>query len=137
MERRYGDVSSVRDWVDRLVGDGFAPQKNEGGDDFIKVGGKNFFPWITVANNWLSMLSVVTLTFIYNPWAKLIMFMSLVHIGDNMLLESAAIILNRKESGDGGIIVAVGVTAPVEVGIPVVKFTIYPENKLENIVNCP
>jgi len=120
VERRYGDVSSLRDWVERWEGDDFAPLKNEGGDDSIKVGGKHLFPWITVANKWLSMLSVIALTFIDISWAKLILFMSLVHICDNRLLQRAAIIRNRKKYGEGGIIVAVGVPArDVEVGIPV------------------
>ena len=121
MERRYGDVSSLCDWVEWWEGDDFAPRKNEGGDGSIKVGGKCLFLW-TVANNWLSMLSVVALTIIYIPWAKLILFISLVHICDNRLLQRDAIIHNRKKSGEEDIIVVVGVPAPdVEVGIPVVN----------------
>ena len=117
VDRRYGDVSSLRDWVERWEGDDFAPLKNEGGDDSIKVGGKRLFPWITVANKWLSMLSVIALIFIYISWAKLILLVSLVHICGNRLLQIAG---NRKKSGEGGIIVVMGVPAPnVEVGIPV------------------
>jgi hypothetical protein len=120
VERRYGDVSSLREWVERWEGDDFAPLKNEGGDDSIKVGGNYLFLWITVANKWLSVLSVVALTFIYISWAKWILFVSLMHIYDNRLLQRAAITRYRKKSGERGIIVAVGVPVPdVEVGIPV------------------
>jgi hypothetical protein len=119
VERRYGDVSSLHDWIERWEGDDFAPLKNEGGDDSIKVGGKHLFPWITVANKLLSMLLVIALTFICISWAKLILFVSLVHICNNRLLQRAG---NWKKSVEGGIIVVVGVPAPnVEVGIPVVK----------------
>ena len=119
VDRRYGDVSSLHDWVERWEGDDFDPLKNEGGDDSIKVGGKHLFPWITVANKLLFMLLVIALTFIYISWAKLILFVSLVHICNNRLLQRAG---NWKKSGEGGIIVVVGVPAPnVEVGIPVVK----------------
>ena len=67
VERRYGDVSSLHDWIERWEGDDFAPLKNEGGDDSIKVGGKHLFPWITVANKLLFMLLVIALTFSGGP----------------------------------------------------------------------
>jgi hypothetical protein len=65
------------------------------------------------------------LCFTYNPWANMILIMSLVHIADNLLLKSAAILLHRNKFGGGrGIIVAVGVPVPdVEVGVTVVEST--------------
>lgn len=100
VERRYGDVSSLRDWVERWEESDFAPRENEDGDNFIKIGGEIVFPWIRVMNTWLSVFSFFMLCgslyglsipeglyFTYTPWPNMIMLMSLMHIADNMLLQ--------------------------------------------------
>ena len=142
-ERRYGDVSSLREWAERVGGGSFAdPRKDEGGDEFIKVGGAIVVPWIREMNILLSTLSLVMLTiphlqstisgqsFTHNPWAIKILIMSLAHIADNLMLQRSAISRHRNKSDGGrGIVVAVGVPVRnksdggrgivVAVGVPV------------------
>ena len=122
MERRYGDISSLRESVD----DGFALQKKED-EDFIKVGPKQVVPWIKTANIWLLMILFVTLYFNFGLFTMMIVLASLVHIIDNILLQRAIIFARSRGGKDrsntkNDIVAAVGVPVPVvDVGIPINK----------------
>ena len=126
MERRYGDISSLRESVKQWEVDGFALQKKEE-NDFIKVGPKLVVPWIKTANIWLLMILFVTLYFNFGLFTMMIVLASLVHIIDNMLLQRA-IISARSRGGkdrsntENDVVAVVGVPVPVaDVGIPVNK----------------
>lgn len=123
MERRYGDLTSLRESVQQWELDCFAVQKKEC-DQFLKVGGELTVPWIKSMNVSLVFVDCLVLYLNFNPVTSMILLGSLVHQVDNMLLLRAVVELNGKERGgksrSNNDIAVVGVPVPdVDVGVPV------------------
>ena len=125
MERRYGDITSLRDVVHQWETDGFTLQKKES-DDCIKVRGIVYVPWIRIANTCLVLTTLMTLYCNFGVLTSMILTMNLVHLVDNALLHKAAVARHNgrdwNKSEKGKVVAAVGVPvsiSEVESGIPV------------------
>lgn len=128
MERRYGDLTSLRDSAKQWEADEFALDKKEEGAEYVKVGGRIIIPWIKTANIVLSLIMFVPLTFSYCFLSSLTLAICLVNIIDNNMIlaqkrKDADQNQNKSKSGSSEVEVAiVGIpSAVVDEGIPLVS----------------
>ena len=87
MERRYGDVSSLRHSVERWELDGFAMQKKDE-EDYVK---SKELPWIRTVNGWLSLLLFLTMYASFSAGTLFVVLMCSAHLVDNVLLQRRCI----------------------------------------------
>ncbi|KAL9185773.1 hypothetical protein ACHAXT_003550 [Thalassiosira profunda] len=115
MERRYGDLSSLREKVQDWESDDFQIEKEE-------CAGK--ISWLREMNVSLVLIDLMLFYFEMNCWTAFIMLASFAHFVDNLLIQRAA---NKRWGGgeddrkpsDKKIVAAVGVPVPeAEVGVP-------------------
>ena len=129
MERRYGDLTSLRESAKQWEADEFTLDKKEDGAEYVKVGGRIIIPWIKTANIVLSLIMFVPLTFSYCFLSSLTLAICLVNIIDNNMIlaqkrkDAADQKQNKSNSGSSeGEVALVGVpSAVVDEGIPLVS----------------
>eukprot|EP01083_Nonionella_stella_P014616 41040_1 len=126
MEKRYGDLSSLRESVKQWESDGFAIQKKEDDGCTNGSGGRVTVPWVETANVWLALTFSITMYFNFNVLTMTILLTTVVHWVDNMLLRKAAVARvgrgESKNSENKGLIADTGVPVPeADVGVPVNK----------------
>ena len=120
MERRYGDLSSLREKVQDWESDDFQLQKEE----FVRNGSTIHLPWLREMTVFLALTLVMLLYCEMNGFTSFVVMGSLAHFVDNLFIQRAANKRwgegkNDRKPNDEKIVAAVGVPVPMaEEGVP-------------------
>jgi hypothetical protein len=133
LERRYGDLTSLRESAKQWEADEFTLDKKEEGAEYVKVGGRIIIPWIKTANIVLSLIMFVPLTFSYCFLSSLTLAICLVNIIDNNMIlaqkrkdaDQNQHKNNSGSSGEGEVAIAGIPSVVVDEGIPLVSSSQY------------